>query len=189
MFHFYDRPYYSPWSFLTLQHRLMDNFLAPALREEEDASQRMDTDEKPPAPAEGQENAVATREEPRRLPLSLSMAPLEVFRGKGSFPMDVVEREDGLYVTAELPGFKKEEVQVNLDRNILRISAEKRDEQEASGETWHRRERRFGRMERSVRLSQRVDMEAPVETSFVDGVVSLKFALRNPAESVRQIAL
>lgn len=90
--------------------------------------------------------------------------------GLGSYPVDVHEDDNHLYVDAEMPGFQKDDVSVTLEKGILSISAE-RNAEEKSGEK-HLSERRFTKVARSFTLPVEVD-ENKVDAKLVDGVLHL----------------
>ena len=85
---------------------------------------------------------------------------------------DVVERENEIQVVCELPGMKREEVELSLENNVLTISGEKHEETEQGekGETFHLSERRWGRFSRSFVLPREVDQDR-IHASFEDGVL------------------
>lgn len=58
--------------------------------------------------------------------------------------MDVYERDDTLVVKAELPGVKKEDTEVTLERGDLIIRGERKAEQEVKEENYYRLERTYG---------------------------------------------
>ena len=98
--------------------------------------------------------------------------------GGGNFlaPYAVDVREDGdhIYVEAELPGFKKEEVDVTLENQTLTISAERREgggDGQKQGEHLLR-ERRYTRFLRSFTLPPTVD-EQSVNAKLNDGVLTI----------------
>ncbi|QNN20941.1 Hsp20/alpha crystallin family protein [Planctomycetales bacterium ZRK34] len=86
----------------------------------------------------------------------------------GAYPVDIREDEDHIYVEAEMPGFKKDEVDVTLEAGVLTIIGQRKLE-ETKGEK-HLTERRFTRVQRSFSLPSSVD-EAKVEASLADGVL------------------
>src|SRR5688572_10398121 len=63
---------------------------------------------------------------------------------EGTLPLDLSEDEKSVIVRASLPGFKREDISVEVHDGILTIKAEHSDEKEETGETLYRRERRFG---------------------------------------------
>ncbi len=88
--------------------------------------------------------------------------------------VDVTESNGAYLVTADLPGVKKEDIQVAIDGAQVTLSAEvKREKEVADGERVLHTERVFGKMSRSFALPQELD-EAKAEAKFRDGVLELK---------------
>lgn len=72
-----------------------------------------------------------------------------------SFRADIVEREDAYYVEAELPGFSKEDITINIDKNRLTIHAKREQKNEFKNEEDNRvihRERSYGEFMRTFYL-------------------------------------
>lgn len=88
----------------------------------------------------------------------------------GIYPVDVREDNDNLYVEAEMPGFTRDQIDVNLENGVLSIRAERTPE-DFSG-TRHLDERRFTRVQRSFTLPTSVD-ENKINASFADGLLKL----------------
>lgn len=99
---------------------------------------------------------------------------VEEATGEDLFPaMDVKERDDAFIVVADIPGAKKEDINVTLENGILTITAETRSEkEEKEGERILRQERRYGKYVRSLRLGTQID-EKGVKASYKDGVLEL----------------
>jgi HSP20 family protein len=96
-------------------------------------------------------------------------------RGEGAVDISVdVSEKDGAYlIKAEIPGVKKEDINVSIDRNMVSISAEvKRESEEKQGEKVIRRERYHGMMQRSFTLPSQVD-DSKAHAKYVDGVLEL----------------
>jgi HSP20 family protein len=89
----------------------------------------------------------------------------------GAYPVDIREEDGNLIVEAEMPGFKREEIDVSLDQGVLNIRAERKCE-ETKGKK-HVNERRFTRVQRSFTLPTPID-EAEVEAKLEDGVLRLR---------------
>ncbi len=90
------------------------------------------------------------------------------------YGVDVREDADHIYVEAELPGFKKDDVDITLENNTLTIAAERRSEQkdgEQKGE-WLLHERNYTRFVRSFTLPPTVD-EQSVNAKLSDGVLTI----------------
>ena len=91
------------------------------------------------------------------------------------YGVDVREDGDHIYVEAELPGFKKEDVDITLENQTLTISAERQEEQNGRREgkgDWLLRERRYSRFLRSFTLPPTVD-EQSVNAKLADGVLTI----------------
>lgn len=87
--------------------------------------------------------------------------------------VDVTESNGAYLVTADLPGVKKEDIQVAIDGSQVTLSAEvKREKQISEGERVLHTERVFGKVSRSFALPQELD-EAKAEATFRDGVLEL----------------
>ncbi len=96
----------------------------------------------------------------------------------GGYPTDIREEDGKLIVDAELPGFKREEVNISIDKGVLNIRAE-RSHEEPRG-TSHLNERRYTRVDRSFRLPANVD-ESKVSAKLDHGVLHVE--LPETAES------
>lgn len=103
------------------------------------------------------------------------MAPLGRYGSSMRPPdTDVVERENEIRVTCELPGMNADDIDISLENNVLTISGEKSEEREEGGEkdTYHLTERRWGRFSRSFVLPREVEQEQ-IRAEFRDGVLSV----------------
>ena len=98
------------------------------------------------------------------------------------YAVDVREDDDHIYVEAELPGFKKDEIDVTLENQQLTISAERRDEkkQEDKGELLLH-ERRYSRFLRSFTLPPTVNDQA-VNAKLIDGVLTITLNKREESK-------
>jgi HSP20 family protein len=87
------------------------------------------------------------------------------------FGVDVREDADHIYVEAELPGFRKDDVDITLENQTLTISAERKETQEKTGD-YLLNERRYQHFLRSFTLPPTVD-EKKVDAKLNDGVLSI----------------
>jgi len=97
------------------------------------------------------------------------------FEGPSQFPVkvDVTEGDNAYKVQAELPGVKKEDINVSIDGSQISINAEvKKEHEEKDGERVLRSERYYGKFSRSFALSQDVD-ESTAQAKYSDGVLEL----------------
>ena len=86
--------------------------------------------------------------------------------------LDLYDDKDSFLVSVELPGMKKEEIDISLHDGVLTISGERKHEREnKEGETF-RSERYFGKFQRSVSLPTGVDA-GKVKASYKDGILSV----------------
>jgi len=88
--------------------------------------------------------------------------------------VDVRETKDAIEVVAELPGLRREDVEVNIENNILSIAGEKKQEYaEGNSEAeYHLVERRCGRFERSFTLPRTVDANQ-IAARFEHGLLTI----------------
>ncbi len=93
--------------------------------------------------------------------------------------VEVVEGQEGLTVTCDLPGVKQENIEVSWDNGVLTIKAE-RPEAKNDGLLYHVAERRYGRFERSFRLPAHVDGDK-ISARYTDGVLTLSLPKREEA--------
>jgi HSP20 family protein len=90
--------------------------------------------------------------------------------------VDVTENEGGYLVRAEIPGVKKDDINVAIDGNQVEISAEVKNEKEVKeGERVLRSERYFGKVYRAFVLGHDID-ESATQAKYVDGVLELNLA-------------
>lgn len=88
-----------------------------------------------------------------------------------AYPVDMNEQDDKIVVDAELPGFKRDEVEVDVQNRRLHIRAEREEKQEQG--TPHVRERSFNRIERSFALPENVD-PAEATAKLSDGLLHIE---------------
>jgi HSP20 family protein len=86
---------------------------------------------------------------------------------------DVIETEREIRVVTEMPGLRRENIEIDVENNVLTIRGEKR-EQRTEGEKgrWHLAERRYGTFTRSFVLPRDVDSDN-IQAGFQDGVLTV----------------
>ena len=94
-------------------------------------------------------------------------------------PVNVWTGEQGVVVTAELPGVDPEKLEIDARRETLTIRGERVRPDNEEGRAWHRRERRAGSFARTIELPYRIDSDS-VDASCRDGV--LRITLTRPEE-------
>ncbi|GBC89041.1 Spore protein SP21 [bacterium HR13] len=87
--------------------------------------------------------------------------------------VEMYETDNEIVVKAELPGVKKENIEVSIKDNTLHIRGEKKEEREEKTETIHRLERVYGKFERVLTLP--VDVKAEeVRAEYKDGILEIR---------------
>jgi len=101
--------------------------------------------------------------------------------------IDVYEDKDTVFVKAELPGMKKEEIEVTVRDEMLHITGERKEETEFKGAETYRAERYFGRFDRSIPLPVAVQKNR-MEAHYENGVLTIKCPKTEEAKR-KQIAI
>lgn len=97
--------------------------------------------------------------------------------------VDVQDLKDKYLVTAEIPGMKEEEINIDLVDNVLTLEGEKRSEFSEQKEGWNRSEISYGKFYRTIPLKDEVD-EEKCDAQYKDGV--LKVTLSKKADSEKR---
>jgi HSP20 family protein len=87
-------------------------------------------------------------------------------------PVNIAETNKQVIVKAELPGFKKEEINLNVTEGTIEISAAKRQEKVEEGEKYFRQEKKAGAIRRSFTLPAIVDPDK-TEATLADSVLTI----------------
>jgi HSP20 family protein len=101
--------------------------------------------------------------------------------------VDIREEEDKFILEADMAGLSEKDIDVNLDNNLLTISAEKEDKNEEEKEGYVLRERRASSFKRSFVLPDQVDREG-IEAAYKNGVLTLEIA-KKPEAKPRSISI
>ena len=103
---------------------------------------------------------------------------------QGYVPVNIKETDDGYSLEIVAPGFEKTDFKVNIDNNVLTISAERKSEEKSQTEKQIRKEYSYRSFKRSFTVDDKIDATA-IDASYVNGV--LKLNLPKKAE-VREAA-
>jgi HSP20 family protein len=90
---------------------------------------------------------------------------------KGFVPVNVKETEKGYQLEIVAPGFEKTDFKINLDQNLLTISAEKKNEVKEN-EKQIRREYNYSSFKRSFTIDEKIDA-TNIAANYVNGVLTL----------------
>ena len=88
--------------------------------------------------------------------------------------IDLIERDDGYVLRADVPGLKPDEISIEIQDDVLTVSAQHEEKEEEETENYIRRERRYGSFTRSISLPKGVTAD-DVEASYNDGVLEVTF--------------
>jgi HSP20 family protein len=106
----------------------------------------------------------------------------------GEFPpVNICATNDGCIVTAEIPGVEADNIDISVVNETLTITGERQTEKLEETETFHRKERMFGKFARSVELPFQIEADN-VEASFSNGVLTIKLP-RAESEKPRKISV
>lgn len=86
--------------------------------------------------------------------------------------LDLYDDKDAFVLSVELPGMKKEDIDISLQEGVLTVSGERRHEKENKEGQTFRSERYFGKFQRSVSLPTMVDA-SKVKASYKDGILTV----------------
>jgi HSP20 family protein len=86
--------------------------------------------------------------------------------------VDVIEEDDRYRVLADLPGFKPDDVKIEVADDVLTISGEHEESEEEKKQDYVRRERRYGSFSRSLALPEGVSAD-DIEATFENGVLEV----------------
>lgn len=95
--------------------------------------------------------------------------------------VDVYEDADAIFVQAELPGLKLEDISVGVENDLLTLSGERKSERE---EGHYLRERWVGAFSRSFKLPRTVDVEK-IEATLKDGILTVRLPKRENVKARR----
>jgi len=87
-------------------------------------------------------------------------------------PVDVIDEGNQIKVIADLPGFKKEDIEIFLEENDLVIKAERKEEEEEKGKNFLKRERRYGRFYKRVALPPEAETDK-IKARYNNGVLEV----------------
>ena len=101
--------------------------------------------------------------------------------------VDIYDENDKIVIKAELPGIDKKDISIDLKDRVLTLKGERSADNEVKEERYYRRERTYGRFERSFTLPAGLDPEK-IKADYKDGV--LKIEVKKPeTEKPKQITI
>jgi len=109
------------------------------------------------------------------------------FMGGWGPAVDLYEDKDNLVVRAELPGMKKEDIDISLHEGVLTLSGERKEESQHKDTEVYRAERFVGRFQRSLTLPRPVTADQ-VQATYTDGILTVNLP-KTEESKPKQIAV
>lgn len=91
---------------------------------------------------------------------------------KYSMPVEIKDKGRDYEVKAELPGVKKEDLDIDIDKNYLTINAKKEEESEENEKAYKKSEFKYGEFSRTVYFPEEIDVEK-TEAKLEHGVLKI----------------
>jgi HSP20 family protein len=103
--------------------------------------------------------------------------------------VNIAETENQFEIELAAPGLSKEDFKINLDKNVLSVSAEKKVENVEEGKKYSKKEYAYNSFVRSFTLPETAD-QSKIEAEYVDGILKLNVAKKEEAKiQAREIAV
>jgi HSP20 family protein len=87
--------------------------------------------------------------------------------------VDIYDNEDNIVIKAELPGVSKKDIEIDIKDRVLTLKGERSADNEVKEDNYYRRERTYGRFERSFTLPANVDPDK-IKADYNDGVLKIE---------------
>jgi HSP20 family protein len=114
------------------------------------------------------------------LPATKEISEVQVWAPR----VDVYEKDDKIIVEAEIPGAKKEDIEVKIKENNVIIKGEVKKEEEKKDENYYRKERFYGKFERVIPLPSEVKAEE-AKAKIEDGILKLEIPKAQAEKEVK----
>lgn len=101
--------------------------------------------------------------------------------------INISETEEQFSIEVEIPGMKKEDININVENSTLTISGERKQKEEEDGRRFHRVETHFGSFNRTFQLPDHID-EDSIEASYNNGLLQINMGKREE-KLKKQIAI
>ncbi len=95
---------------------------------------------------------------------------IDIWEGSKVPAVDIYEDNEHLFVKAELPGLRKEDISLSISGNILTLTGKKSETKEEKKENYYRKEIREGAFSRSVEIPCAIDRDK-IKASYRDGIL------------------
>ena len=101
--------------------------------------------------------------------------------------VDIYDRDEKIVINAELPGLEKKDISIDVKDRILTLKGERTYDNEVNDKKYYRRERAFGKFQRSFTLPDGLDPEK-IKADYKDGLLSVEIP-KSEKEKPKQITI
>jgi len=98
----------------------------------------------------------------------------KLINGKHIPSTDIYEKDDKVFIEAEMPGLKKEDIEIKLDNGMITFSGQRKDEKEIKEKDYYYCERSFGNFSRAFNVSKDLKPE-DISAEYQDGILKINF--------------
>ena len=125
---------------------------------------------------------------PSRIFFDSLLDDYEDSRFKKSMKCDIFEKDGNYNVVMDIPGFKKEDINIECDNGVIKISCEKKEEEnEEADKKYIRKERVYEKCERSFNFGDIKEDE--IEAEFTDGTLKLVIPKQEKVDTKKSIEI
>ena len=125
---------------------------------------------------------------PSRIFFDSLLDDYEDSRFKKSMKCDIFEKDGNYNVVMDIPGFKKEDINIECDNGVIKISCEKKEEEnEEDDKKYIRKERVYEKCERSFNFGDIKENE--IEAEFTDGTLKLVIPKQEKVDTKKSIEI
>ena len=112
---------------------------------------------------------------------------LDEFKESDKMKCDIYEKDNIYHIEADIPGFTKEDIKVEFNKGNLTITAEKSNDEEQEEKNYLRRERYYGKYQRTFYLGEINEEDA--EATFLNGILKITIPKKREEENKKYIEI
>lgn len=112
---------------------------------------------------------------------------LDEFKESDKMKCDIYEKDNIYHIEADIPGFTKEDIKVEFNKGNLTITAEKSNDEEQEEKNYLRRERYYGKYQRTFYLGEINEEDA--EATFLNGILKITIPKKLEEENKKYIEI
>lgn len=110
---------------------------------------------------------------------------LEDYRKTSIMNTDIIEKENGYELQIDLPGVKKEDIKIEMNKNLINISVSISKSSDEENKKYIRKERFTGEIKRSFNIGENVD-EEDIYASFENGILYLNLPKKEEKDNKKK---